>query len=327
MTFILRRIHNNFVLEVNTTIFASYLIFFVAESTPVHVSGILAIVALGLFMTRTGKTRISAASEHAVHHVWGYIGFVAETIIFIMSGLVMGKRAVSDNNIGAMDYVKLVVGTYPILHVIRFGIILLFWPLLQRIGYGLTFNQLVLCAYAGLRGAVGLSLALMVTSNPKIPKYIQDVILLHVAGIALLTLLINATTTGWLVRKLGLSKQSDLQKNIMVGLTYKLDGNIDQNIEVLKTKKHFNHVDWKDVKSVVQMNEIKERFRKYRELHLDGDQEKIDLYNPLNLKEINEKYEQHVQALPDLSGIKNLDKMHSGETFKGLKKQAEAGRA
>ena len=33
--FILSRIHNNFVLEVNTTIFASYLLFFLAESTEI----------------------------------------------------------------------------------------------------------------------------------------------------------------------------------------------------------------------------------------------------------------------------------------------------
>jgi len=54
------------------------------------VSGILAIVFLGLYMTNTGKTRISAESEHAVHNVWSYIGFVAETVIFILTGIIMG---------------------------------------------------------------------------------------------------------------------------------------------------------------------------------------------------------------------------------------------
>lgn len=93
LSFILKRIHNNGVLEVNSTIVVSYLIFFIAESTPVHVSGILAIVSLGLYMTNTGKTRISAESEHSVHHVWGYIGFMAETVIFILSGIIMGQRA------------------------------------------------------------------------------------------------------------------------------------------------------------------------------------------------------------------------------------------
>jgi NhaP-type Na+/H+ or K+/H+ antiporter len=52
ITFILRRIHNNFVLEVNTTIFVCYVMFYTAESTGLHVSGILALVSLGLYMTK-----------------------------------------------------------------------------------------------------------------------------------------------------------------------------------------------------------------------------------------------------------------------------------
>ena len=124
----------------------------------------------------------------------------------------------------------------------------MFWPILAKMGYGLTFNQVLLVTYAGLRGAVGMSLALMVSVDDQIPKYIQDIILLHVAGIALMTLLINATTTGALVRYLGLSSQSDLQKNILFGLAYKLDNNIDENISRLKDNRHFNHVDWDQLK-------------------------------------------------------------------------------
>ena len=57
----------------------------------------------------------------------------------------------------------------------------------------------MLATYAGLRGAVGMSLALMVSVDDEIPKYIQDVVVLHVGGIALMTLLINAPTTSYLV--------------------------------------------------------------------------------------------------------------------------------
>lgn len=104
--------------------------FFAAEFTNLHVSGILALVALGLFMTKSGKTRISAESEHAVHHVWGFVGFVAETLIFILSGIIIGERATDDDNlIGYKDYLKL-LGTYACLHVIRFLCILMFWPCL-----------------------------------------------------------------------------------------------------------------------------------------------------------------------------------------------------
>jgi NhaP-type Na+/H+ or K+/H+ antiporter len=66
------------------------MIFFLAECTPIHVSGILAVMTLGLYMTKTGKTGISTESEHSVHHVWSFVGFVAETVIFILAGVIMG---------------------------------------------------------------------------------------------------------------------------------------------------------------------------------------------------------------------------------------------
>ena len=172
ITFMLRRIHNDFVLEVNTTIFACFVMFYTAESTGLHVSGILALVALGLYMTKTGKTRISAESEHSVHHIWGYFGFIAETTIFILTGVIMGDRAMQpENTTGAVDYFKM-LASYVILHIIRFFCILVCWPILRRMGYGMTFKEVVLCSYAGLRGAVGMSLALMVAASDKIPRYI-----------------------------------------------------------------------------------------------------------------------------------------------------------
>jgi len=72
-----------------------------------------------------------------------------------------------------------------------------------------------------------------------------------------LTLLINATTTGILVRFLGLSKYSDLKKNILVGLTCQFDRNVDKNIELLKQKSHFNYVEWPKLRESVRLSELK----------------------------------------------------------------------
>jgi sodium/hydrogen exchanger 10/11 len=158
-----------------------------------------------------------------LHHVWGFIGFAAETLIFILSGVIIGQRIVVDQiqshnpSINGMDFVKVASG-YLILHVIRFLCILTFWPIMKRMGYGMTFSQVILASYAGLRGAVGMSLALMVVTSSYIDEYVKDIILLHVSGTALLTLLINATTTGMLVNYLGLSPYSDLKKNILLSV-------------------------------------------------------------------------------------------------------------
>jgi NhaP-type Na+/H+ and K+/H+ antiporter len=180
----------------------------------------------------------------------------------------------------------------------------MFWPILAKMGYGLTFNQVLLCTYAGLRGAVGMSLALMVTVDDQIPSYIQDIILLHVAGIALMTLLINATTTGYLVKYLGLSKQSDLQKNILFGLAYKLDQDIDKNIENLKDKRHFNHVDWDSLKQSVAMTGVKERLKNFRNLHLDGEQAMMEY--AINNLEYLQKMDQKIKLAEEISNKDSL---------------------
>lgn len=102
---------------------------------------------------------------------------------------------------------------YVMLHFVRFICIFVFWYPLMKMGYGMSFNQVLLGSYAGLRGAVGLSLALMVVQSDKISDYVKNVILLHVAGVALLTLVINATTTGMVVNYLHLADYTDLKKN------------------------------------------------------------------------------------------------------------------
>ena len=194
--------------------------------------------------------------------------------------------------------------TYAILHVIRFICLVMFWPILKVIGYGMDFKQVILCSYAGLRGAVGMSLALIVAAdkNPLITEYTQDVILLHVLGVALLTLIINATTTGLLVKKLGLSRQSDIKKNILVSIIDQLEGNVDQNINVLKEKRHFNNVDWATLRTMIDMKELRGKFERYENLHLVGNIEEIGKSGHETLAQINEKIkeqkEEHVDGTP-----------------------------
>jgi NhaP-type Na+/H+ or K+/H+ antiporter len=153
---ILTKIFNNFVLEVNTTIVVCYVMFYFAEFTTLGFSGILSLVAFGLYMTYSGKTKISIESQHALHHVWGYIGFAAETLIFILSGVIIGDRFLGgavteptndpvDNSAHENEQLSLhtlskVFAAYIMLHFIRFFGIMLFSPFLKKMGYGLDFK-------------------------------------------------------------------------------------------------------------------------------------------------------------------------------------------
>jgi len=96
----------------------------------------------------------------------------------------------------------------------------------------------------------------MVTQSSKIDRHIQDLVLLHVAGVALLTLLINASTTGALVRYLGLARSSYIRQNILMTITKNIDRNIDENIKNLKQQHYFSMVDWVELKKGVQLKKL-----------------------------------------------------------------------
>lgn len=68
----LRRIIRDDVLTSTVTFMTCYITFYFAEFTFLQVSGILAIVVLGLFMSAFGKSNIYPESEHAVHTVWSF---------------------------------------------------------------------------------------------------------------------------------------------------------------------------------------------------------------------------------------------------------------
>ena len=89
----------------------------------------------------------------------------------------------------------------------------------------------------------------MVQTSPHISKFVKDLVLLDVAGVALLTLIINASSTEWLVKKLGLTAQSEIQQNILLTLIANTNKNLIDNIVNIKGQNIDEHslVDWKVV--------------------------------------------------------------------------------
>lgn len=51
----------------------------------------IAIVTLGVFMAKFGKVSINPESEHYFHSVWSYLHFLLESILFIITGIFIGK--------------------------------------------------------------------------------------------------------------------------------------------------------------------------------------------------------------------------------------------
>ena len=197
---------------------------------------------------------ISVESEAGVHHIWSYLGFVAETTIFTFAGVFIGTKLLS-SDIFWQDYLKL-LGLWAGLQVIRFLAILSMFVFLRKLGYGLSFKQLIVLSYGGVKGAVGLLLALVVDLEHSIDQRTRDLVVFHTGGIVFLTLIINGTTIRFLINKLGLSRVSRVQQRIMGVVLQMLERKGFKEARSLEIEKHFNLFDWDIVKKRIAVNKF-----------------------------------------------------------------------
>lgn len=79
--------------------------------------------------------------------------------------------------------------------------VFLMLPILSHLGYGLNWREAIVLAWGGLRGAVGLALALFVSLDNQIADArFTTLTFFYIAAIVLLTLLIQGTTTPLLLQ-------------------------------------------------------------------------------------------------------------------------------
>lgn len=237
----LKRVFNDALIEITVVIGAAYLSFFIAESV-LHVSGVIAVVTLGISMAGPGKTRVSPSVTHFLHEFWELAAFIANTLIFIIVGVVIAQQV----NYTFSD-VKVLLLVYLAIHVARLGTIYVFYPLMRRIGYGIAWKDSIVLWWGGLRGAVALALSLIVAIDTRISIEPRSQLLSLTAGIVILTSLINATTVRWLIDKLGLSKIGDIKAGLMMQSLQQIRLSGEKEIEKLKENRYMSGADWEKV--------------------------------------------------------------------------------
>ena len=248
LLFIQGRIHQpdrDHHVETVVTIAAPFFVFYVAETAfgeSFQMSGVLAVVAFGLvYASPWGSIRVDPRAVHFLHEFWGMVGHIVNLIIFVMAGIMIllkignTERATLaiDMGLGLLVYVLLALYR----GIVMFGVI----PLFRHSQYGYTWKDALVVTWGGLRGAVGLALAVAVSTDATIVDCatvasmahgsgsqanavciphgdrIKNVCILHTCLTVLLTLVVNASTSGYLLRRLGMTALS-AQKRSMVTL-------------------------------------------------------------------------------------------------------------
>jgi len=196
----LQRTFNQPVVEITLTLALAYLSMVVAES--LHVSGVMAVVVAGLWMSGPGRVHISPEVGHFLHRFWQVLASIANTLIFFLVGLVVAE---SIGHVG-VDELLVVASAFVGIVVLRGGLVAASRPVMSWLSGPISAGEGVVMAWGGLRGAVSLALALMVAQEHSIPEQLREQILLVTAGVVLGTLCINGTTIGWLLGRLGFAE-------------------------------------------------------------------------------------------------------------------------
>ena len=204
---------NDAILVLNITVVSCYILYFTAEYVDlgIHISGIMSLVVMGLYMAAFSKTHITPEAKPMVDHIWKIYTFAAETIIFILGGVLVGTQALREEFLNMMNWMNFFALFQLYLYMIlaRFFSIGVFMWKLKGEGYGLRWKEVVALTHGGLRGAVGIAFTLILASNNALSLDFRVVSLFNTSGCAFLTLMINAPTAKFVIYKLGLSIKSD----------------------------------------------------------------------------------------------------------------------
>ncbi|CAG7734240.1 unnamed protein product [Allacma fusca] len=237
-------IFNDATVEITITLVATYLTYYIGEDI-LGVSGVMAVVVLGITMG-SERTSISPEVENFVHHFWEMLGYYANTILFMIVGIVITETAIT--KIEPEDCIYLFL-LYITINIVRFLMLLLMFPFVSRIGYGLTWQNMIVMMWGGIRGAIGMCLALDVYDNEHLcqESNIGPKFLFHTAGIVFLTVVLNGTTTNLLLNTLKLSEIPAGRIQDMANAIKQLELAQFRTVGMLKHDRFLSCADWGSV--------------------------------------------------------------------------------
>ena len=212
-----------------------------------------------------------------MHAFWEYAVYVMETLIFIMTGLFIGDRILlnDDSTIVVADWWKM-LAFYFCMIASRFIAVGVMWPLLKKTGYGLDTKQYIVLCYGGLRGSLGLILALAIGGSDLYTDRMRDIVVFYMGGMATLSLMINGTTCGSLVDYLKMIEVPLVKQKVRKRFKQDLTLSSIEIEKSLKMKKYFMYCDWDKVHEIIGLPKLQAEIKNEKALPQEGETNEID---------------------------------------------------
>jgi CPA1 family monovalent cation:H+ antiporter len=183
---------DDYLIEITLTTVLAYGSYLLADQ--LHLSGLLAVVGAGLIAGSLGPQGMSPTTRIILSNFWEYITFLVNSLVFLLIGLQVDLRSMLVNwqpilwAIGAVLIARI---------IIIYG---LSW-ITGRLTDPISLRWRHIMVWGGLRGALSLALVL---SLPIAFGPSRELLLTIAFGVALFTLVVQATTMRPLIRRLGI---------------------------------------------------------------------------------------------------------------------------
>lgn len=246
---IIFRLHNDILITVFSFV-GAYLVFFLAEASAVglKVSGILAVVVLGLYLGGTLRPRLDPHDMHTLHSIWHFLQFMMETLLFLLTGCFIGVFFTQSTILFTASDVGKMIGFNFLLLMIRYLVLALAWVFLNLVGYKVTWKEYILMGWSGLRGAIGLAIALLVSLNTEYSKWFREITILYIGGVIIFTVLIQGMTLKFIIKGIGYNRINNTKKKLWRDLRRRLFLNLLEKTESLRANRRITfEVEWQSI--------------------------------------------------------------------------------
>lgn len=209
--------------EITLTVLVAHFTFILTEllsenlelfGFPIHLSAIIATLAASMVIGNYGRYKMSPKVEQYMEKFWGYFAFLANSLVFILMGLTFAQLSIG-----------LHVAIWPILlaiGVVAIGRAVSIYPVVGMLNLIKQEERIPaswqhLLSWGSLRGALAVIMALLIPDNLTVSGWsydfsVKEFIIALTIGCIYFTLLIKATTIGWVMRKLKIDALTSIEK-------------------------------------------------------------------------------------------------------------------
>ena len=195
-------------LDITVSLLAGYLAYFAAEQ--VHVSGVLAAVACGLVLGRRQHAEFTGESRLSLAAVWSFVEFLLTALVFMLIGLQLRGIVTRLEGHDAWGLATIALAVSAALIISRFVWIFPVVWLPRALSRAIRerdplppWSHSAILSWAGMRGVVSLATALALPV--RFPG--RDLIVFLAFCAIFATLVIQGTSLGWIIRRMGLEEE------------------------------------------------------------------------------------------------------------------------